>query len=451
MDFQVTVAALPVMTAAKVPLQVAFTHKPMVYWCRYKHPKSGKLGWWQLGETQMRIKLKSCKLNSVCAKGDDLSEVDQALLWIMERNRVDYAIDLAGYPEGWLDCDGRDLLVTQSCVPLPAVDGDWPHIEKYLKELLGATVFEYQMAWWQWARKSIRLSDSMLPGQVMVYIGESGAGKSFLQKMTTRLLGGHHSNPFNYMSGKSSFNADLFLAEHLVIEDQFADTGGKGRREFGAKLKEMAVNQVVSCHGKGADAITLKPKWRVSMSMNDEKENLQVLPQLDASILDKIMLISCSMPEFPVDLATEDGWAKWDKLVTSELPALAHAIDTFEIPKCIKSARYGVKAWHDKDIIDSEGESSVEQRFYDILMFDLPTIDTEVDEWKGKSTDLERLLLGAAMPSVNQTRKILAWQGALGTYLGRLAKQYPTQFTRRRVRGNNIWEIKLPPTPKGTR
>jgi hypothetical protein len=155
------------------------------------------------------------------------------------------------------------------------------------------------------------------------------------------------------------------------------------------------------------------------------------------------MLIQCHQPRLPVDLSDTSQWSAWDKIVADELPALAFAIDNFEVPKAIITARYGVKAWHDPKLVEMEREAGVEQQLLDIIINDLPSVFIGDAEWTGTSVELERILLGGSMPSISQSRKLLSWSGACGTYLGRMSKTHPTRLTRRRVKGVTQWRINL--------
>lgn len=437
MDFKVMVDGIPIKNGTG-DWQCAYNNKGRMFYFR----DAG--GAWRKRDLILtRLTLRGHGLNGTARKGENLSEVDQAVKHILDHNEVDFAIPLAGYPEGRLDVGGHSLLITRSNPPLPAKEGDYPMLRKFLIDLLGEEPFQHHMGWWQWARKSLS-GVPVLPGQAMIYVGPSGAGKSFIQKLTTRLLGGQQpGKPFAYMAGRTTFNSELFYASHLVIEDEFADMGAKGRREFGARLKELVVNEYVSCHGKGLEAVTLRPKWRVSMSMNNEEEHLQVLPPMEPSTLDKMMLFSCNKPEFPYDLSTTDGWEKWNKTVDDELPALAHAIDTFEIPKRMVETRYGVKAWHSKSIVNRESDNAPEEKLWHCIEHDLPLILDGKSYWEGRSLDLERELTRSSMPSSLQARALFSWPGACGTYLGRLLKNHGDRVSKRMVKGYNKFRIQF--------
>lgn len=436
--FKVIIDGVPVSFNKEI---VEIAYNPLQ--CRYYWRRGGRGAWTPRNQGDTKLHLKACGLDGRRVAGTLLSQVDEALRFIHDNNEVDFAIALAGWTEGCLTVEGKTILVTRGCSPTVAAPVPWPNLGNYINELLGEEPALHHMGWWNWARKNI-LSREILPGQIPIYVGKAGSGKSFMQKLTTRLLGGRASNPFAYMAGKSTFNSELFMAEHLVIEDQFFDCSGKTRREFGAKMKELTVNHVHWCHRKGAEALNLPPKWRLSMSMNSERENLNVLPPLDDSLLEKIMLFNCGEPTFPTDLSTSEGWKEWDDIIDKELPGLAHAIDTFVVPERMRNARYGVKPWHDPELMAFEQEHSQEEMFWSIIQHDLPSImEKKETVWEGTAVDLERILTGGAMPSRDQSRKLLSWPGACGTFLGRIHKNHKTQIDRRMRRGQTVWKIDL--------
>jgi hypothetical protein len=93
------------------------------------------------------------------------------------------------------------------------------------------------------------------------------------------------------MTAQTSFNSDLFKAEHLIIADETPATGYSERQAFGAGIKNMVAEPMQRLHAKGRDAMMLEPFWRVSMSLNDEPENLMVLPPYNKSMKDKLILL----------------------------------------------------------------------------------------------------------------------------------------------------------------
>src|SRR6185312_10273067 len=115
---------------------------------------------------------------------------------------------------------------------------------------------------------------------------ERGCGKSLLQYFITEILGGRAANPFEYLMGEK-FNKDLSGAEHWMVEDPGTSTDNRTRREFGAKIKEATVNRDLRINGKGKDAGLLQVFRRVTISINNEKEELAVAPPMVEGVADK--------------------------------------------------------------------------------------------------------------------------------------------------------------------
>ena len=62
--------------------------------------------------------------------------------------------------------------------------------------------------------------------------------------------------------------------------------------------------------------------------------------------------------------------------------------------------------------------------------------------WEGTALDLEKRLTISTSDVSHQARALLGWQGAIGTYLGRLRKLYPNRFSHIRHHGQTpVWTI----------
>ena len=49
---------------------------------------------------------------------------------------------------------------------------------------------------------------------------------------------------------------------------------------FSSKIKDVTVNSIHNCYGKYANAVPLKPCWRLNISVNDEEEILAMVYHL---------------------------------------------------------------------------------------------------------------------------------------------------------------------------
>lgn len=378
-------------------------------------------------------------------KGKRVSPLDLAVLDVQLERNVAYAASLAGYAKGVYVISGKRVLVTDSPVLVSAKAGSWEMLKHFLFGLLTNEHFDqtvYLFAWLKLALESLQAGERR-PGQALAIAGPRDCGKSLLQLLITVLFGGRMASPYAFMTGATPFNSEMFRAEHLVIEDNAASTDIRARRSFGALLKTITVNDYQPCFAKGREAVSLTPFWRLSITVNDEPENLMVLPPIDESIEDKLILLKATSTPLPMPTGTlEERRAFWAVLL-SELPAFVEFLQGWEIPPHLRGQRFGVRHFHHPDLLQTLDGLAPETQLLDLI--DAELFSTPVpSEWEGKAEDLEKLLIGNDSGSAYAARRLLGFRAACGTYLGRLASKRPERIERRVLKGYSVWNIQPP-------
>jgi energy-coupling factor transporter ATP-binding protein EcfA2 len=290
-------------------------------------------------------------------------------------------------------------------------------------------------------------------GQVVVLAGEPGAGKSLLQNILTQVLGGRSAKPYAYMSGSTQFNAELFCAEHLMIEDEVGQFDLRVRREFGANLKAFSSNLTQRCHAKNQTALTLEPLWRISISLNEEPESMSVLPPLDESLEGKMMLLRCARQPMPMPTETPEQQEAFRSAWQAELPMFINFLLSWVISDELRDERYGVKHYHHPDLVSSISSLSPESKLLELIDTCLWAIEgsgrgkftygqgSGPIAWEGKASELEALLTSEGSDMRHEARKLMSYNTACGQYLARLMRKFPERFTKRFVQGAPIWTI----------
>jgi hypothetical protein len=393
----------------------------------------------EITETSLSRHLMSAGFINDRDRGERL--LDEEINRIQREQDVLYAGPLAGYAVGLQEQCGHRILVTRAARLIEPVAGDCPTIERLLLELLDDPEHDqitYLMGWLKTGYESLR-DHQWRPGQALTVAGPRDCGKSLLQNLITEIFGGRSAKPYRYMSGMTEFNGDLFGAEHLMIEDEVASTDIRARRHFGSRIKESTVNQVQSCHAKGRPALSLKPFWRTSITLNDEPENLLILPPIDDSLEDKLILLKAGQATFPTDIATSEGRQRfWAKLM-DELPAFIYGVVNYKIPERLRSGRFGIKHFHHPALIGALNEMSPEMRLLGLIDAALDET-SHVGQWTGTATQLEKMLFESAAGF--EARRLLDWNNATGTYLGRLAKKVPNRVQAQRSSSSRTWSVR---------
>jgi hypothetical protein len=242
------------------------------------------------------------------------------------------------------------------------------------------------------------------------------------------------------MMGLTSFNADLFEAEHLAMEDEHASIDLRARRHFGSQIKTVTVNEFQRCHGKHQKGSMLPPFWRLTISLNDEPENLMVMPPIDDSLEDKIMLSKASRAAMPMPTDTQEQRAAfWNKLLM-EVPAFLDYLVSWNIPPELACPRFGIKHFHHPDLLAAIDTLSPEYRLLNLIDGELFASYCS-DSWQGSAEQLERELCSEGSKCRMEARKLFQFSTACGVYLGRLHKKYPNRVERHRDSASRTWTI----------
>jgi hypothetical protein len=416
----------------------------------------------EINEPSLRRRLRMAGLRNKVAEGELVSEVDRKITEIQDHHDVAYAGPLAGHHGGLLDSGGKRILVTDSPKLIEPVEGEWRILYALLEGLLDDGTYDQRPYLYGWLKVACEALSSRLlrPGQLMGLCGPRNCGKSLLQNLFTLLFGGRAAKPYRYMKGGTEFNADLFGAEHLMIEDEHCSTDIRARRQFGAQIKQFTVNRDQSCHDKGRRALTLAPFWRVSLSVNDEPEAMMVLPPMgdsdEDSLSDKVYLVRTRKAEMPMptrDAVERDAF--W-KTLKSELPGFRYFLKNWEIPTQLRCGRFGIKTWHHPALLAALDSLAPETRLLaliDAVLFydrDLPGV-VSADarkEWIGTAEDLEGCLCNSSL--AYEARRLLGWSFAAGAYLGRLERK-GERVERYRSSDLRMWRIVAPGQPLAVR
>ena len=416
-------------------------------------------GWIEFNEQSLKRLLRIEGHRSKRLEGEPVSPLDAKITEIQLTHDVAYAGPLAGHQSGVIESFGNRILVTSGPKLIEPAPGQWPVLASILEQLLCDADFDqrsYVYGWLKFALEAL-CAGSRRPGPVLVLAGPRNCGKSLLQNIFTVLLGGRVAKPYRYMRGGTEFNSELFGSEHLMIEDETPSTDLRARRNLGANIKAFTVNEAQSCHAKGRSAITLAPFWRVSISVNDEPENLMILPPVSDSeqdsLADKMIMLRARNVIMPMPSETLDERnAFWGTLI-AELPAFVHDLQTWIVPDELRHGRYGIRTWQHPKLLAALGELAPETRLL-TLMDEVIFGQTDSEgmvitvpriSWTGTAEQLERILRESVFGA--EAQRLFSWPTAAGTYLGRLALKHPDRVQDARTSYARNWLLRRAKPP----
>lgn len=391
--------------------------------------------WIEQSAAQIKRRLKIAGHSARTPEGSFASQADIKILEYEDHFSVNYAGELAGYVEGFFEERGFRFLVTKGPTLIEPRIGEWNTLKATFEAVLHDeehNQLDYFYGWLRYAVESLH-AGRFTAGQALVLAGAAGSGKSLTQNLITEMLGGRSAKPYQFMTGKTGFNSDMFKAEHLMIEDESPSVDIKSRRALGTYLKQVTVNEDQRLHAKNRDAIMVKPFWRLSITLNDEPEDLLVLPPIDDGLQDKLILLKAYKREFPMETDSGEKRDRFRKTLSEEIPAFLYwLLNEFSILENLKSQRFGVVHFQHPVLIESLQGTTPEARLLELIdqYIDLP--------FKGTASELEGRLRGRDQ---SQTKSLLYFSGACGTYLGRLSKFHKLRIFSRKTNKRREWEI----------
>lgn len=384
------------------------------------------------------LELRSLGFSERVPDDGGLSPLERVAHTIQTQNRVHYAGALCGRPAG-LHREGEiQILATTGPRMIEPGAGDPAPMIHFISELLGKdrdTHFKMQVmvfsGWLRHFRQALRNHHQHLPGQALALVGEKDCGKSLFQSLITYMTGGRSADASLCLLGKSDFNAEIWRAEHLTLDDDKLGDSGKESHAVRDRLKKLTVANLYNLHGKNRDAVAFRPIWRTTISANLDDESVNVLPPPDESFGDKIIYLKCYPPREPFHDGTEQGrGAFWERLVQS-IPAFLSGVDAFGPPEEIRGSRFFIREFHHPDVLEAIFSNTQEAPLAELIT-----------EWTAEHPDL------IEGPAASILADLTRWAGDgrvrmftqsarhFGFQLGRLAKlpHWKERITRRSVR-----------------
>jgi hypothetical protein len=374
-------------------------------------------------------------------RGALASQMDEVLNQIQQAKSVDGAAPFIYRRDAVVWFGGKRYLnIARSRLLVPA-EGAQPWGERfpYIAALLdGYFDPPDQLPFWlSWLAYAYRHAIAGRPrnGQVPFLAGDVNLGKTLVSNVMVGDLFGGHMDASDYLLGESRFNKELFEVGLWTVDDTVPSSDPRKQQLYSAMLKKIPANYSFQYHPKFRDQLMLPWSGRVIITCNADPESIRILPDVEMSLLDKVML-------FKVATVERDFTDAADR-IRAELPFFAGFLRDYEIPEhCRGDARFGVKCYHHAELIETAQQSGRTAAFIELLERFKRSIfsNDSVEEWTGSATDLL-----AEMMADEATKHVAAkyTPDQIGRRLGQLKAQgYPIWYERSSdLTRTRVWSI----------
>jgi hypothetical protein len=223
-------------------------------------------------------------------------------------------------------------------------DGEFPWIKEWIDKVwidphdLQRDTF---LAWHQRLYAS-SLQGDMKAGQAIVLAGGVGIGKTLFSRKVIAASVGGFADATSFLLDKTGFNKSCAENACWCIDDNYASTDFRDHDAFSNAIKKYCANPQIPYHAKYKDEELVTWRGRMVITCNLDKKSLSILPDVDDSIKDKIMLFV---------LAGEEVWmpdfTDIENRLRLELPFYLRWLLNWQAPAhVLGSYRYGVKEYH---------------------------------------------------------------------------------------------------------
>lgn len=335
-------------------------------------------------------------------KDEDASEIDTVLNHLEMRKRVKGALPFPLNPQLVVDWNGERFINDSTARLWPAhpEPQEWgvnfPWISGYLSTLF---LDERNLgAFLSWLHVWMKSAHSGQPcrGQSLFLVGPPGTGKTLLSRqIVARMVGGYADGRDHLVDG-GRFNSTMFEKALWCIDDSTVLAEGKMHARFSSLVKAVVANDSFQYEQKYGYSGACPFVGRLMVTLNDDPISLAILPDADQSLLDKAIMAKTDSVEADVAEHEADRYL----IIERELSAFVRWVIDFEMPAWIeRDPRFGIKAWHDEDVLSEARAVSPSRMLLDVvdswrrgISFSDPL--NKETEWEGTLSELYKLLCG---------------------------------------------------------
>jgi hypothetical protein len=314
---------------------------------------------------------------------ENVSESRRAMHMINTSKRVEAGIPFAFTKSKIVVHEGQRYFNTARVKPLQPADGklkwgeEFPTIAEWMEKMLGETQLKYEQAWLAYAYQNA-VAGKPKRGHAHFLCGPPNCGKTLYNTVILGKLFGGGIKASEYLCGKNDWTDYLFEYGMWLVDDEAPTESTAMHTAFTGKLKEHVANDTFLITGKYKKSGRAFWRGRISITLNDDPVSMRILPDLDMSIKDKLMIFQCSDAfKFAPDTKS---------IVEAELPYFARWLFDYKVPEKMTEVRFGVKAYINPVLEAMAHSDSRYSHISELLGMFRCTLHE--DSWEGSASEL---------------------------------------------------------------
>ena len=419
-------------------------HDGIDYW-----QKEEKGIWKSFGGQQMsrRLAVKNRLSNVTDNRRGTASEVASAMTAIEDMKSVDGAFPCLFVRDEIVQDGVRTYLNVSrvSTTPTTGANRAWgegfPWMAEYLHGLFGKEQLDVFLSWLAHFYNNARVG-APKKGHALFIAGDVSAGKTFLSARIIGDMMGGSQEATSYMLGSTGFNEELFYHPVWTVDDAVASSDPKRHSSYSQMVKKFVANPYQEFHPKFKKAVSFRFNGRLIVTMNSDPVSIGMLPNIEQSILDKLVILKADKPG--------TSFAGAETKVRQELPAFCDFVANWVTPEWLQTkpdecARFGHDSWQHPELLSTARDSSPTAGLMELLIKWRPLFfcKNADSEWRGTASDLMvELKMTESISSI--VDRVAFSRNAMGTQLQTLISQGNLWLRYKKEHGQRIYTITRP-------
>jgi len=277
------------------------------------------------------------------ASKDDVKSMINKIIHPESDKFVDACRRFPYFKSGVYDFGDQRILNTFSGKILEPKQGPAKILNQLLLEMFGNEQLKYIKAW---LSNFVKECNEYNPkqGPALYLAGDSGSGKTLLQDI---ILGAIVGNPGpGTAMFRSDFNSTALDGPYISISDM--PTTDIQRGQLTATVKELVASTEHLSKEKYGGQHKVKWAGRIIISLNLDEYSEAMLPAVEPSDWEKFMLLKVNKGETIVKYNPDE----WKLIIEKEAPELCWQFLNHKVPEEIQDIRFGVKAYHNPELLE---------------------------------------------------------------------------------------------------
>jgi len=328
----------------------------------------------QKEDFQLRLRLAGFSLKPL-KEGHPATEIDEVMAHVQDHRRVHGPAPFVFNFDDVVDYNRKKFLNTSADkrVMEPATDGDpakWPHLfdwwNSWLDEPRAANFF------FTWLQRFYRgaYEGGLRSGHTVIMAGANDLGKSLFSLYVMPKIFGGGEDAGRYLTGKEQTNQALSEVAVWQVDDNTSTASQNEKRRFSEMIKKITASPKITVRVMYANPVDIERRGRIILTTNTDADSLTILPNLDGTILDKLLIFRMNDAHTPWFRDKKDD-REIQGILDREMPyMLRWLLDSYTPPDYVTkgaSSRYGMNTYHHSGIISFSKDMAPEQRYTEMI------------------------------------------------------------------------------------